>query len=167
MNHNYTPVLLLDILDDQFGVGDAFSSVGKQCSIFSCPGDFGAGEASGLAEHLGLAADGRLNFGIGVHLHHGRDLHPQVHVGRDDVAHVGNHLTLVPALVRLDDVVDGQLVGAGVLVVLQAEPLVPDEQLGAGGDRQRVGVLLRLQTHPQDRIFVAILDRASQLDRST
>jgi hypothetical protein len=64
--------------------------------------------------------------------------------------------------VRLLDVLDGQDITSGLWVVLKTEPLVVDEQGWAGGDGERLA--LAPEPHPQDRVLLAVLDGARQLD---
>ena len=62
-----------------------------------------------------------------------------------------DNLTLVSSLVRPLDVLQLESVGGAGRVVPHGEPVVPDDQGGAGGERDRFALLVNL--HPEDRVL--------------
>ena len=66
-------------------------------------------------------------------------------------ADLHDDLTLVPALVRPLDVLQLESVGGAGRVVPHGEPVVPDDQGGAGGERDGFALLVNL--HPEDGIL--------------
>ena len=62
-----------------------------------------------------------------------------------------DNLTLVSSLVRPLDILQLESVGGAGRVVPHGEPVVPDDQGGAGGERDRFALLVNL--HPEDRVL--------------